>query len=270
MSEFNYLTGRPELFENAPDAAMVVLEHDDGRLFFAVAHDLGAHYWNEDGTPGSKVGLIALHKKTRVVASRIRASGLPPVEPKRDPIPKSRLDRMQQAQNSLKKAVSQPMPVKPKPEPVKVEPPKVEPKFPVGSDKRLMEVPKVADAILSRIASLQAADLSGFVSIFALGTKQRVGGTFINLHRNGNISLSAKVPMTEGDTIDVQIDQARGLIRVGKVSTGGRALPKSRVVTCKAIVEVFKIPDGENSVRVYLTEVDGWWQGKAELVGVKP
>lgn len=269
MSEFNYLTGRPELFENAPDSAMVVLEHDDGRLFFAVAHDLGAHYWNEDGTPGSKVGLIALHKKTRIVASRIRASGLPPVEPKRDPIPKSRLDRMQQAQNGLKRAVSQPAPTKPKPEPkpepVKVDPPKVEPKFPVGSDKRLMEVPKVADAMLSRIASLHAADTSGFVSLFELAkAAPRTGEPFLTVGKNGNLNVSLVIA-SPGEFIDVQYNKSLGLIRIGKVATGGRKLNKARQFSGAGIAKLFVIPEGQASIRIPLTEVDGWWHGKAEL-----
>lgn len=297
MSEFNYLTGRPELFENAPDAAMVVLEHDDGRMFYAVAHDLGANYWNEDGTPGSKVGLIALHKKTRVIARRSRIGGLPKVEPKRDPIPKSRLDRMQKAQNGLKKAISQPAPVKPKPEPmpapVKVDPPRVTPKKPaqevvfqadgtvcrqcgvigihacMGAPISYTERDKqrLNEAVKQIIADEQkpAIEQGGFVSIYALGKASRQGGTFINIHSNGNISLSAKLPIAMGDTVDVQFDRFRGLVRVGKVEIGGKALPKSRVLTSKALVQVVKIPEGEKSIRIQLTEADGWWQGQAEM-----
>lgn len=299
MSEFNYLTGRPELFENAPADALVVLEHEDGRLFFAIAHDLGAKYWNEDGTPGSKVGLIALYKKTRVVASRARAGGLPQVEPKRDPIPKTRLDRMQQAQNGLKKAVSQPAPAKPKPEPkpapVKVEPPKVTPKKLAGraasqassspcakcgvigihacpgapalwseQDKQ-----RLNEAVKQIVADEQKpkVEQGGFVSIFALGAAPRVGSMFLTLYRNGNIGLAAKLPIAPGDAVDVQFDPSRGLIRVGKVEGGGRALPKSRMLTSKALVQSIKIPEGEKSVRIHLTEADGWWQGQAELAG---
>lgn len=266
MSEFNYLTGRPDLFDSAPADAMVVLEHDDGRLFYAVEHAHGAQYWSEDGSPGSKIGLIALYNKTRVVASRSRIGGLPKVEPKRDPIPKSRLDRIQQAQNGLKKAISQPAPVKPKPEPkpapVKVDPPKVEPKKPTdfGAIPDPEPVKPAAPAV--------APKADGFVSIFALGVKPAAAGAFLNLHRNGNISLSTKLPIVTGDAVDVQVDQVRGLIRVGKVKAGGRSLPKSRMLTSKALVTTFKIPDDEKSVRIYLTEADGWWQGQAELAGV--
>lgn len=297
MSEFNYLTGRPELFDNAPADALVVLEHEDGRLFFAIAHDLGAKYWNEDGTPGSKVGLIALYKKTRIVASRARAGGLKAVEPKRDPIPKSRLDRIQQAQNGLKNAISQPAPVtpkpKPKPAPVKVDPPMVAPKKLAGravsqanfspcakcgviglhacpgapvlwteqDAQRLNEAVKQinADEQKSKI------EQGGFVSIFSLGAAPREGSSFLTLYRNGNIGLAAKLPIATGDTVDVQFDPSRGLIRVGKVQSGGRALPKSRMLTSKALVQAIKIPEGEKSIRVHLTEADGWWQGQAEL-----
>lgn len=274
MSEFNYLTGRPDLFDSAPADAMVVLEHDDGRLFYAVEHAHGARYWSEDGSPGSKIGLIALYNKTRVVASRVRADGLPPAEPKRDPIPKSRLDRMEQAQKTLRKAVSQPAPVKPKPEPkpepVKIDPPKVTLK--VKSDQRLMEdwTPEDKLRLSETIGKIREseAQADGFVSIFALGGQRAAAGAFLNLHRNGNISLSTKLPIVTGDAVDVQVDQVRGLIRVGKVKAGGRELPKSRMLTSKALVSTFAIPDGNNSIRIYLTEADGWWQGQAELAGV--
>lgn len=311
MSEFNYLTGRPELFENAPADALVVLEHEDGRLFYAIAHDLGAKYWNEDGSLGSKVGLIALHKKTRVIASRVRTGGLRPAEPKRDPIPKSRFDRIQQAQNSLKKAVSQPAPERmcsqvlreqgkpypktcavhglgpcqPKPEPVKVDPPKVAPKIgpcqvcgttgihacpgkrSEGTKWTEKDKQRLADAV-GKIRDSEA----GFVSIYEL-RKQRGGsratGTFITINGNGQLSMSAKLPFVTGDNIDIQIDPTRGLIRLGKVKEGGRPLAKTRMVSFKVLCDLFRIPEGEKSVRVYLTEADGWWQGQAELAGVK-
>lgn len=278
MTEFNYLTGRPELFENAPADALVVLEHEDGRLFYAIAHDLGAKYWNEDGSPGSKVGLIALHKKTRVIASRVRTGGLRPAEPKRDPIPKSRFDRIQQAQNSLKKAVSQPAPVK-------VDPPKVAPKIgpcqvcgttgihacpgkrSEGTKWTEKDKQRLADAV-GKIRDSEA----GFVSIYEL-RKQRGGsratGTFITINGNGQLSMSAKLPFVTGDNIDIQIDPTRGLIRLGKVKEGGRPLAKTRMVSFKVLCDLFRIPEGEKSVRVYLTEADGWWQGQAELAGVK-
>ena len=289
MSEFNYLTGRPELFDNAPADALVVLEHEDGRLFYAIAHDLGAKYWNEDGSPGSKVGLIALHKKTRVIASRVRTGGLRPAEPKRDPIPKSRLDRIQQAQNGLKKAISQPFPVAPKPEPkpapVKVDPPKVAPKrktpnvaCPKCGISGLHACPG-APVAWSEQDKLRLADAvekirgseAGFVSIYELSQRggSRATGTFITINGNGQLSMSAKLPFVTGDNIDIQIDPTRGLIRLGKVKEGGRPLAKTRMVSFKVLCDLFRIPDGEKSVRVYLTEADGWWQGQADLVGVK-
>lgn len=289
MTEFNYLTGRPELFENAPADALVVLEHEDGRLFYAIAHDLGAKYWNEDGSPGSKVGLIALHKKTRVIASRVRTGGLRPAEPKRDPIPKSRLDRIQQAQNGLKKAISQPFPVAPKPEPkpapVKVDPPKVAPKrktpnvaCPKCGISGLHACPG-APVAWSEQDKLRLADAvekirgseAGFVSIYELSQRggSRATGTFITINGNGQLSMSAKLPFVTGDNIDIQIDPTRGLIRLGKVKEGGRPLAKTRMVSFKVLCDLFRIPDGEKSVRVYLTEADGWWQGQADLVGVK-
>lgn len=277
MSEFNYLTGRPELFENAPADAMVVLEHEDGRLFYAVAHDLGARYWNEDGSPGSKVGLIALHKKTRVIASRVRVAGLPPVEPKRDPIPKSRFDRIQEAQNSLKKAVSQPPPVK-------IEPPKVTPKIgpcqvcgttgihacPGKQSKGTKWTEKDKQRLADAVGKIRESE-AGFVSIYEL-KKQRGGsracGTFVTINANGQLSMSAKLPFVTGDNIDIQIDPTRGLIRLGKVKVGGRPLAKTRMVSFKVLCELFRIPEGEKSIRVYLTEVNGWWQGQADLAEV--
>lgn len=278
MSQFNYLTGRKELFDNAPDEAMVVLETHDGQIYYAVSHNRGARYWYDNGNPGRPAGLIALFEKTRLIASRALVAGLPPEQPKRDPIPKSRLDRMQQAQNGLRKAVSQPAPVK-------VDPPKVTPKSKtpnvpcqkcgvtgihacMGAPVQWTEQDKkrLADAV--ETVRQSEAKPSGFVSIFALGTKRGTGsGTFLTLYRNGNIGLSAKVPFVTGDVVDVQVDFARGLIRVGKVSAGGRALPKSRTLTNKALVDTFKMPEGR-SLRIYLIEADGWWQGQVELAGV--
>ena len=289
MSEFNYLTGRKELFDNAPDEAMVVLETNDGQVYYAVSHNRGAKYWYDNGNPGRPIGLIALFEKTRVIASRVRVAGLPPVEPKRDPIPKSRLDRMQQAQDSLKKAVSQPAPVKPKPEPkpspVKVDPPKVTPKRKTPN----VACPKCgvtgihactgAPVAWSEQDKLRLADAvekirgseAGFVSIYELSQRggSRATKTFVTINGNGQLSMSAKLPFVTGDNIDIQIDPTRGLIRLGKVKEGGRPLAKTRMVSFKVLCDLFRIPEGEKSVRVYLTEVDGWWQGEAELVGVK-
>lgn len=287
MSEFNYLTGRKELFDNAPAEAMVVLETNDGQIYYAVSHNRGAQYWYDNGNPGRPIGLIALFEKTRVIASRVRADGLPPAEPKRDPIPKSRLDRMEQAQKTLRKAVSQPAPVKPKPEP-KAEPKKPEqravsqahtspcakcgvtglhacPGAPVVYTEQ--DKQRLNEAVKQLVADEQKpkVEQGGFVSIFAMSRTTAVPGAFLNLHRNGNISLSTKLPIVTGDVVDVQVDPTRGLIRVGKVETGGRALPKSRMLTSKALVDTFRIPEGNNSIRIYLTEADGWWQGQAEV-----
>lgn len=57
-------------------------------------------------------------------------------------------------------------------------------------------------------------------------------------------------------------------MRVGKVKTGGKALPKSRMASCCALSKLVKIPEGDTSVRILLTEVDGWWQGRIELAKV--
>lgn len=283
MSEFNYLTGRKELFDGAPDEAMVVLETHDGQIYYAVSHNRGARYWYDNGNPGRPAGLIALFEKTRIVASRARVSGLPKEEPKRDPIPKSRLDRMQQAQNGLRKAVSQPAPVK-------VDPPKVTPKGcpkcgaiglhacpgaksePVkwtNQDKqRLNEAVKA----INEAESKQEIVPSGFVSI--LGLSRRGGSvgkdTFVTSTISGNLKLSSSMPLVVGDRVDAQIDPSSGRFRIGKVSSGGYVLTKSRCLTSRALFDLLKKPAGEKSVRIYLTEVDGWWQGQAELAEVKP
>nr|DAM52200.1 MAG TPA: hypothetical protein [Caudoviricetes sp.] len=293
MSEFNYLTGRPELFENAPADALVVLEHEDGRLFYAIAHDLGAKYWNEDGSPGSKVGLIALHKKTRVIASRVRTGGLRPAEPKRDPIPKSRIERIQQAQNGLKKAISQPFPVAPKPEPkpapVKVDPQKVAPKrktpnvacpkcgvtgihacmgAPVSwseQDKqRLDDAVKQINAAETK-PRIVAGD--GFVSILDLAN--RSGCAVLTIYAKGTFMVTTAVA-SSGDRIDVQLDPKSGKIRVRKVEQGGAKLAGGQTFSCAGGARLFHFANGAKKVRIELTKVDGWWQGQAELVRVKP
>lgn len=255
MSEYNYLTGRKDLFDGAPADAMVVLETNDGQIYYAESHNRGAKYWYEHGAEGRAIGLISLFEKTRVIASRVRVGGLPPVQPKRDPIPKSRLDRMEQAQKTLRKAVSQPAPVKPKPEPKPVMKPAIE-SSPVITPKVQPE---------TRFAEVAKAD--GFVSIFELGQRggSRAAGTFVTVNANGQLSLSAKLPFAAGDAIDIQINHARGLIRLGKVKTGGRPLTKTRMVSCKALTDTFKVPEGEKSIRIYLTDTDGWWQGSAEV-----
>ena len=290
MSEYNVLTGRKELFDEAPADAMVVLEDHDGQIYYAVSHNRGAKYWYSNGNEGRPIGLIALFEKTRVIASRVRVGGLPPVQPKRDPIPKSRLDRMEKAQKTLRSAVNKPAPVAPEPKP-KAEPKKPEQravsqanfspcpqcgnvglhacpgkqsegkKWTAQDKQRLIEA---ADKVRS-----DEAKADGFVSIFALGSTPRIGEAFATLYHNGNIGLSSKVPLAAGDQLDIQIDLKRGLFRVGKVKTGGRALPKSRMVTSKALTSIARFPKDAKSVRIELSEVDGWWQGRFELAGVK-
>lgn len=266
MSEYSYLTGRKELFDEAPPEAMVVLETNDGQLYYAVSHNRGAKYWYSNGHPGRPIGLIALFEKTRVIASRALIGGLPPVKPKRDPIPKSRFDRMQQAQNGIKKAVGKTAQVKPKAEPkpaiesAPVIKPNAEPvKWTEADIARL-------DKAIDKVRTDEAGD--GFVSIFALGSTPRIGEAFITLNRSGCISLSSRLPFVAGDMVDFQIDLKRGLMRVGKVKTGGKALPKSRMVSCGALSKLVKISEGDVSVRIHLAEVDGWWQGKTDLLGV--
>lgn len=287
MSEFNYLTGRKELFDNAPDEAMVVLETNDGQIYYAVSHNRGAQYWYDNGNPGRPIGLIALFEKTRVIASRVRADGLPPVEPKRDPIPKSRLDRMEQAQKTLRKAVSQPAPVAPKPElkpwTVTVEKAKADPVCSQVLREQGKAFPKTCPVhglkpcqpkpapVKPAPAKPSAPKADGFVSIYELSQRggSRAAGTFVTVNANGQLSLSAKLPFVAGDVIDIQINPARGLIRLGKVETGGRALTKTRMVSCKALTDTFTVPEGEKSIRILLTEADGWWQGQAEVAGVR-
>lgn len=226
MSEYNVLTGRKELFDEAPPEAMVVLEDNDGQVYYAVSHNRGAQYWYSNGNPGRAIGLIALFEKTRVIASRVRIGGLPPVQPKRDPIPKSRLDRMEKAQKTLRSAVNKPAPVAPKPEPKTAPKPVMKP---------AIESAPVIKPKAEPVKWADEAKADGFVSIFALGNTPRIGEAFATLYHNGNVGLSSKVPVVAGDQLDVQIDLKRGLFRVGKVKTGGRALPKSRMVTSKAL-----------------------------------
>lgn len=282
MSEYNFLTGRKDLFDNAPPEAMVVLETSDGQIYYAVSHNRGAQYWYANGNPGRDIGLIALFEKTRVIASRVRVGGLPPVQPKRDPIPKSRLDRMEKAQKTLRSAVSQPAKVTPKPEPVcshvlreQGKPyPKTCAVHGLGpcQPKPVMRpaiesAPVITPKVQPETRFVEVAKADGFVSIFELGQRggSRAAGTFVTVNANGQLSLSAKLPFAAGDAIDIQINQARGLIRLGKVKTGGRPLTKTRMVSCKALTDTFKVPEGEKSIRIHLTETDGWWQGQAEV-----
>ena len=275
MSEFNFLTGRKELFDNAPHEAMVVLETHDGQIYYAVSHNRGARYWYDNGNPGRPAGLIPLFENTRVIASRALVAGLPPEQPKRDPIPKSRLDRMQQAQNGLKKAINQPAPVK-------ADPPKVTPKrktpnvgcpkcgvigthacmgAPVAwteQDKqRLNEAVKKINESESKPTLVTA----GFVSIFSLGDR-RSKALSITVHSSGNIILSAALPLHMGDRVDAQLDPARGLFRIGKVPSGGYVLTKARCLSSKPLFGMLKRPEGKKSVCIQLEEFDGWWQGQ--------
>lgn len=272
MSEYNVLTGRKELFDEAPPEAMVVLEDNDGQVYYAVSHNRGAQYWYSNGNPGRAIGLIALFEKTRVIASRVRIGGLPPVQPKRDPIPKSRLDRMEKAQKTLRSAVNKPAPVATKQAPKPVMKPAIE-SAPVITprSKPLKDVIEhfLQTGQAATMPEREAPQADGFVSIFALGSTPRIGEAFATLYHNGNVGLSSKVPVVAGDQLDVQIDLKRGLFRVGKVKTGGRVLPKSRMVTSKALTSIAKFPKDAKSVRIELTAVDGWWQGRIELVGVK-
>lgn len=285
MTQYTFLTGRKDLFDNAPDSAMVVLEHEDGRLFFAVAHVRGASYWNEDGSAGSKIGLVALHTKTRVIASRVLTSGVAAAPP----VPSSpRGARMLQAQSQLTKAVKaqSARPADKQPSLKAVDDGAGLGNMVLGCAKcgttgihactgapgaawTEQDKHRLADAARQVAAAEQTG--GGFVSMFELSKRSGpTAGTFLTLNRNGNIAFSSAL-LTVGDLVDVQIDQVAGLIRVGKVTTGGRKLPKARMLTSSAALRLFKIPEGKKSLRVYLTEVDGWWQGKAEFAPeVKP
>jgi hypothetical protein len=285
MSEFNYLTGRKELFDNAPPEAMVVLETNDGQVYYAVSHNRGAQYWYDNGNPGRPIGLIALFEKTRVVASRARVHGsavAPAAKP--TPVPASRAARMQSAQDSLRKAVSHPAPVAPKPEakpapkpaPVKLDPPKVEPKFKAVDDGKGLGNMVVGDAVTGKPIDGPAPDIAvgrmklsdaGFVSAFDMSFRMKSYGTpGITLYRNGNMGLSSNLFET-GDLLDVQVNVASCVIRVGKVKTGGRVLKKSRVFSGKALVRLIGIPEGSNSIRINLTEQDGWFVGTFTKAG---
>lgn len=258
MSEYNVLTGRKDLFDEAPPEAMVVLEDNDGHVYYAVSHNRGAQYWYSNGNPGRAIGLIALFEKTRVIASRVRIGGLPPVQPKRDPIPKSRLDRMEKAQKTLRSAVNKPAPVATKPEPKPAPKPVMKP---------AIESAPVIKPKTEPVKWASEAKADGFVSVYELSQRggSRASGTFITINANGQLSMSAKLPFVTGDNIDIQIDPKRGLIRLGKVAEGGRPLAKTRMVSFKVLCDLFRIPEGEKSIRIYLTEADGWWQGKAEV-----
>jgi|GEM_PF-5303738 len=113
MSEYKYLSGLKELFNDAPDDARVVLEHDDGRIFYAVEYESGARYWNADGSPGSKLGLIALLRTTRVVARRATST----VKMDREPadmaaFPTKKVSpRMQKAMESIPSFIKHPDPI---------------------------------------------------------------------------------------------------------------------------------------------------------------
>ena len=291
MSEYNVLTGRKELFDEAPPEAMVVLETNDGQLYYAVSHNRGAQYWYSNGNPGRSTGLIALFEKTRVIASRVRTGGLRPAEPKRDPIPKSRIERIQQAQNGLKKAISQPFPFAPKPEPkpapVKVDPPKVAPKrktpnvacpkcgisglhacpgAPVAwseQDKqRLDDAVKQINAAETK-PRIVAGD--GFVSIFDLANRSDCA--VLTIYAKGTFMVNTAVA-SSGDRIDVQLDPKSGKIRVRKVEQGGAKQAGGQTFSCAGGARLFHFANGAKKVRIELIKVDGWWQGQAELVGV--
>lgn len=265
MSEFNYLTGRKELFDNAPPEAMVVLETNDGQIYYAVSHNRGAQYWYDNGNPGRPIGLIALFEKTRVVASRARVGGCVPAVPSRPAPASSRLDRMEKAQKTLRSAVSQPAPVKPKaepkPAPVKLESPVITPKVNPAPVKQ--DPPKVdlsAPAPPAAAGCVSAAD-AGFVSAFDMSFRIKSYGTLgITLYKNGNLGLSSNL-FEVGDLVDVQVNATSCIIRVGKVKTGGRVVKKSRVFSGKALVRLIGIPEGSNSLRINLTEQDGWFVG---------
>lgn len=303
MSEFAYLTGRKELFAEAPPEAMVVLETEAGepRILYAVAHEMGAAYWEADGMPGRQTGLIGLFHKTRVVASRARADGSKPAGPKRDPIPNARMQRMKAAQASASKAAGglhSGMNAKPAPAPAKPAKAAAEPAAPAmprpltisETVQKLNEsrcpdcgntglhactgkpvtpgtVKIYSDNTELRVmgsGELTKATAGGFVSLFAMS--KAVGGTtpqgtFVTLHQSGNLTFSRQL-MAQGDVVDIQLDLVRQLIRVGKVEKGGRLLKKGKVLGCTPLLKLVKIPEGEKSIRIYLAEADGWWQGE--------
>lgn len=255
MNQYNYLTGIKELFTEAPENAMVVLEHEDGRLFYAVAHDMGANYWNEDGSPGSKIGLIALYKKTRVVASRILVSRDMTVEPQNSVATNSRIDRIHKAQDGLRKAAMPKADVKPEPSMLKqavaktVEPP----------TKKLIQRP-------DKPISKPQDDGSGFVSMFDMAEQRKnASSAFMTVGTNGNINVAAVIG-SPGDMVDLQYNKNTEVIRIAKVLFGGRKLNKARQFGGAGLARLFFIPEGKSSVRISLVKKDGWWCGEAKLV----
>lgn len=260
--DYTYLTGRKDLFEGAPERAMCVLEHvDDDRIFYATAHELGAIYWNADGSDGLKTGLIALVKKTRVLATRV-LTGVDPRKPQ--PVPSAgKMERMKQAQNSARTAMRKP----------KIEP-EVEPEYKAVDDGHghgNMVAVRMRDLSPSALAveHLKAEQVKptptatgGFVSLFALAKLH--APTFLTVGRNNNLRFARTVAV-EGDLVDLQADFDRSLVRL-VFTKEGRKVNKNSQMTSAQVCKLFAIPEGQPSVTIPLEMVDGYWQGSAEFV----
>lgn len=242
-AEYDYLTGRRELFVGAPAAAMVVLEHteNDDEIYFATSHAMGATYWNGDLTAGRRTGLIALFKKTRVIASRALKPGSSLEQAAPTPIRTISVQRLSQTK-----------------------PAEASPQADMSS-----QLPWSEQVPEPQPTSADDADLftdRGFVSMFEVSRKAREKSVewYLIAGKNGSFRVSNSIAK-DGDVIDLQVNPSTNVVRVGKVSFGGRKLRSSRQFCAREIAKMFVFPEDKSTIRVCLVKNGDWYYGKAEL-----
>lgn len=225
--EYEYLSGRKELFIGAPADAMVVLEHEDGeQVFFAVAHQPGATYWNSDGTPGRRVGLISLLNQTRVIASRRVKPGSTSGGNQRQPV-------------------------------------RVPVQFRPTQDTWLQSQAKKQE--IAPADPAPAKHFTSMFELPPVNGVNKCDTAYLSVYSNGSFKVS-KVVASEGDTIDLQINLDTMELRIGKVKTGGKTLGSKGIFTCvnaaRSLGFVNKRNTQKKRITIPLTQDGDWFYGQ--------
>ena len=108
MSDYDYLRGNKQLFDRAPEQAMVVFEDFlNGDIYFAETSQPGTKYWNADGSPGLRMGLIGKRYSALAVSAERRLRIIPKDKPQVTAMP----PRFDMIKNAAKKKPLVPTPI---------------------------------------------------------------------------------------------------------------------------------------------------------------
>lgn len=293
-----YVLGNPRLFDNAPAQAFVVLEDTfNGKIYYASSFAKGAHYWNALGDPGRPTGLSQTQvDDCMLVARRTLAEGSPP-PPK---LPKNRNQRLKafatlgsKAAQGLKNIEDKQKVITPcAPDEVSKQnvltslSPQLPESVPLpvasaselpGDHTSLRNLVVTSGMRISNVeednepwfkgpipdAPLPSPEPPlGMNFISAMG-QEPAKELFMTISRNGNVKLTKGLVelFGVGTRVDVQVCLRSGNLRVGRVQSGGRVLNRTGTFSIRWLSQHtgFK---GRTSLRIHLTEENGWYYGR--------